>query len=962
MNSPKENAWAPCYADPERGVAFFDGITIEADPLTSSRWDRVLPVFEEEQIFVCRQLSERLKEHPGSLVLDIGTGNGVYAIWAATHGCRVVAIDCSSRAIWMARQNAVRNGIEVVDSFNELKEGAILLVEQGLKDFASSWAKEKFGFVLLSSPYTPTCKGFYPAQYAAADQDGQGVFKDWIKNVPSLLEYNGFCVGHQMSLATTERYPRIFDWFKSAFSNQCEIRHTRMIGENKVGDDIEIGDFLRNLYQNLPQITQLPDETDVETYVRSVEKAAVPDSHFALLYFEIKKTATNQATNCTEFEAVRPTNKTWELRANAHRHVFNHHASLNSFPSPSLFLHDAVFSERLLPKETSNRDISEKWQQSILSYVDSWLNQYSLLNEGVNSLSNTDCSFDTIVVDTTPWYQNFDGVIGLPQEISVWTSPKYQEYTSDLMAQYHATVRSMLNSKTGLFLHPHLTGKNFPGRWRDMHSSMLHGEAPIPLASTEEKSLLNSIGQKYQRCYDDLNISTSSRWLQELEEEGYLFSLSEGQAYSWTKIEPLNLEEAVLYSRTMFEERIFELNPELKSDFDYEQKLRDKSNFDSEDVARDMELCHLFYHDQLREAVKSTVGATARWSTLFVIPLTLSPAPETSEASDVPEAYRGGIWVFACSSQPLTLCHERKLEDLSKLLWLLYNKEYSLEATRQISRMERSHGASIAGHEGGAQLSTMKNLVRILANPIDMDSTLLAEMIMSSIDYVRLFLVDKPSSADELLPKQNEAVHSWMLRCFEAAWRIAVLRQNKNSDKASIAKCMDTFESVRPMLESVDENSSNMIHGLSEGINKDYPSLRWDLTRWLLAALSNAIRWSAKSQEWMETSDFAPILYRISSEQGGTTIEIFNGCAGEDMDLEVADQVEQISSLKKTGTKRVLDSIATRLPQPCIVQFGWMDQEERERWLPEKLDCGFKTTLSLPHELFALESNREKTS
>src|SRR4051812_24008593 len=98
-------SWEPCLADYNRGVAFFDGITIEADRINDPRWDRVLPILEEEQVFMCRMMTPQLRAHPGALVLDIGTGSGVFAIQAAKLGCRVVAIDVSSRALRYARHN-----------------------------------------------------------------------------------------------------------------------------------------------------------------------------------------------------------------------------------------------------------------------------------------------------------------------------------------------------------------------------------------------------------------------------------------------------------------------------------------------------------------------------------------------------------------------------------------------------------------------------------------------------------------------------------------------------------------------------------------------------------------------------------------------------------------------------------------------------------------------------------------
>ena len=107
--------WEPCLAGMDRDAAFFDGITIEVDRITDPRWDRVLPILEEEQVYMCRMMEPILRAKPGARVLDVGTGSGVFAIYAAKHGCRVVAIDISPRALRFARHNAKNNGIHTVD-------------------------------------------------------------------------------------------------------------------------------------------------------------------------------------------------------------------------------------------------------------------------------------------------------------------------------------------------------------------------------------------------------------------------------------------------------------------------------------------------------------------------------------------------------------------------------------------------------------------------------------------------------------------------------------------------------------------------------------------------------------------------------------------------------------------------------------------------------------------------------
>ena len=105
MTKEKSN-WEPCFVDPYRGIAFFDDIIIETDKINDPRYDRVLPILEEEQVLMCRQMKQRLNNLP-LLALDVGTGSGVFAIYAAMYcNCKVLALDINPRALNFARCNA----------------------------------------------------------------------------------------------------------------------------------------------------------------------------------------------------------------------------------------------------------------------------------------------------------------------------------------------------------------------------------------------------------------------------------------------------------------------------------------------------------------------------------------------------------------------------------------------------------------------------------------------------------------------------------------------------------------------------------------------------------------------------------------------------------------------------------------------------------------------------------------
>ncbi len=76
---------------------------------------------------------------PVRSALDVGTGSGVQALWAARHCDRVVAIDVSPRALNLAEFNARLNGIENVD----FRQGSLFEPVAG----------ECFDLIVSNAPY-----------------------------------------------------------------------------------------------------------------------------------------------------------------------------------------------------------------------------------------------------------------------------------------------------------------------------------------------------------------------------------------------------------------------------------------------------------------------------------------------------------------------------------------------------------------------------------------------------------------------------------------------------------------------------------------------------------------------------------------------------------------------------------------------------------------------------------------
>jgi methylase of polypeptide subunit release factors len=76
----------------------------------------------------------------GASVLDMGTGSGVCALFAARHARRVVAVDISAAAVRCARLNAVLNQLE---NRIDIRHG----------DLFTPLADERFDLVLFNPPF-----------------------------------------------------------------------------------------------------------------------------------------------------------------------------------------------------------------------------------------------------------------------------------------------------------------------------------------------------------------------------------------------------------------------------------------------------------------------------------------------------------------------------------------------------------------------------------------------------------------------------------------------------------------------------------------------------------------------------------------------------------------------------------------------------------------------------------------
>ena len=113
---------------------------------------------------------------PARAALDVGTGSGVQAIWAARHCERVVAVDVNPRALNLAAFNARLNEVENV----EFREGSLFEPVTG----------ERFDLVLCNAPYVVSPDRRYAFRDGGAYSDGFS--ERLVRETPEHLAEGGF--------------------------------------------------------------------------------------------------------------------------------------------------------------------------------------------------------------------------------------------------------------------------------------------------------------------------------------------------------------------------------------------------------------------------------------------------------------------------------------------------------------------------------------------------------------------------------------------------------------------------------------------------------------------------------------------------------------------------------------------------------------------------------------------------
>ena len=303
-------------------------------------------------------------------------------------------------------------------------------------------------------------------------------------------------------------------------------------------------------------------------------------------------------------------------------------------------------------------------------------------------------------------------------------------------------------------------------------------------------------------------------------------------------------------------------------------------------------------------------------------PLAICSIPVSDQLSNVDH---GTVMLFYEDNAvpPLELSELWEIEEMAF--------EY-MDAVWKIEREEeaREEFGQIAAHEAGAQLVFVEMGVR-RALELENKSPHLNRIIRGSLRYCHLFLEERSayippewlpwsatlsSTGDQ--PYTTRRVVEWLKSGAKTAWDLAVARETRNASYEEFEKLSVALDALKVFPGSfvISVQPTLAAFSVPEGMARTRAeTVAWELTRWYLAALSNALAWAGpdshsrrglqRIKHWaanIETFHGILVIFKVTVH--GVQLRIINGYDGE---------AQPGAARPDMGTRAVLLASARRL-------------------------------------------------
>lgn len=162
----------------------------------------------------CLARAVRAYAQEGSTVLDVGTGSGVVALYAASLGARAFATDLNPAAVRATRVNAMLNGLEV-----DVREGDLFAPFEG----------QRFDVVTFNPPFFQGAPDGHPLDLALKDRPGLPTLRRFAEALPRMLAPDGIAFVVGSTLGATDAMRACYDGFDVTLARTEERWSERLL-------------------------------------------------------------------------------------------------------------------------------------------------------------------------------------------------------------------------------------------------------------------------------------------------------------------------------------------------------------------------------------------------------------------------------------------------------------------------------------------------------------------------------------------------------------------------------------------------------------------------------------------------------------------------------------------------------------------------------------------------------------
>jgi cyclopropane fatty-acyl-phospholipid synthase-like methyltransferase len=676
-----QGAWAPCFVDPWRGVAHFDGLTIEADPITSARADRVLPCIADEQVFFCRMLAHQLagqdlQTRNEMRALDFGTGSGVLGIAAAALGLQVDAIDVCDRAMLFAELNRDRNAAAISRSLGRLS----LRKADGLTDGAvpADWAAH-FDYIFLNPPFALVPNGYKVPKSVDGGADGQDFLIRAIDRCETLLKPGGklFAV-HLLHLDEEGRLNRLRE-FLAGRSGWVNV---------EVFPALKPPSYSIAAFRAAVCGSKNRDVTESET-----ESAATGSNGSVCLAFIAATRRDNEIHGVTptigiQQHSAAPASPpvTWEDRISLHRAVLS--ASDQRGVSPSREKASTATAQDInaqskslvpagqvyLTRTTPYLGAPTPSDGSVESHLFNWILENDLMRPSSDNLLGAQSPpFDVLMIEAAPWYLT-----------RVYEDPR---------------TNLSLNSATSIFCTNHGQDSQEPSQPAIALSQIL-----------KQIKKLNRMKRSIFRHRDQV-LTNSGHWNAAVT-QSVRIQLGDIQA---SELADHLMQDAIDAPPIKPESRVLGLYPSLGYTT-VKQALRSLGVPEENPSEESFDHCLTkALHDFSRIIAEGGLlpqGATALTCYLLAIPIpsTLREDPARKEVNK--GKLTGMVYAYAWSSKPWSPESEALVGDLARIAALMYEEQFANAAEDALEQLSMTRGYMDSLSQAQHELKYVVNAIR----------------------------------------------------------------------------------------------------------------------------------------------------------------------------------------------------------------------------------------------------------